>query len=87
MIFRPVSSYPVSFINMFISAGLLYIHLHPEAASGSGWNPPFRAYPAAVWFFFASNVFLVVVPWIPPAPGYQVYEEIPYYVSKLWPND
>jgi hypothetical protein len=66
---------------MFISAGLLYIHSRPEAASG--WNPPFRAYTIAIRFFFVSNVFLVVAPWIPPAPGYQVYERIPYYVSKL----
>jgi len=83
MIFRLVSSYPLSLINAFISAGLLYIHLRPEAVSTQGWNPPFRACTAAVWFFFASNVFLVIVPWVPPAPGYQVYEHIPYYVSKL----
>ena len=72
----------MSLINMFISAGLLYVHLRPEAVPGLGWNPPFRAYTAAVWFFFASNVFLVVVPWVPPAPGYHVFERIPYYVSE-----
>ena len=83
MIFHPVSSYPYTLIDTFISAGLLYIHLRPKVMSGLGWNPPFRAYTPAVWFFFASNVFLVVVPWIPPTPGYQVYEHIPYYVSKL----
>jgi len=83
MILRLVTSYPLSLINAFISAGLLYMHLRPGAVSAQGWNPPFRAYTTAVWFFFASNVFLVVVPWVPPAPGYQVYEGIPYYVSKL----
>jgi len=83
MIPHPVSSYPFSLINMFISAGLLYIHSRPEAMSELGWNPPFRAYTGAVWAFFASNVFLVVVPFIPPAPGYQVFEHIPYYVSEL----
>ena len=82
MIFCPVSSYPISLINMFVSAGLLYIHSRPKAVCMLGWNPPFRAYTAAIWFFFASNVFLVVVPFIPPAPGYQVFEHIPYYVSK-----
>ena len=84
MILHLVSSYPLSLINMFISAGLLYIHLRPEAVPGLGWNPPFRAYTAVVWFFFASNVFLVVVPFVPPAPGYQVFEHIPYYVSELY---
>ena len=83
MISRPVSTYPISLINAFISAGLLYIHSHPKAVSGLGWNPPFRAYTTAVWVFFASNVFLIVVPFIPPAPGYQVYERLPYYVSRL----
>ena len=83
MVFLPVSSYPTSLIDMFVSAGLLYIHSRPKGAPELSWNPPFRAYTAAVWFFFASNVFLVVVPWVPPAPGYQVYEHIPYYVSDL----
>jgi hypothetical protein len=82
MISRLVSSYPLSLINMFVSAGLLYIHLRPKAVSGLGWNPPFRAYTAVVWLFFASNVFLIVVPFVPPAPGYQVFEHIPYYVSE-----
>jgi len=79
-----VSSYPLSLINTFISAGLLCIHLRPEAAPGLGWNPPFRAYTAVVWLFFASNVFLITVPFVPPAPGYQVFEHLPYYVSELY---
>jgi len=83
MISRQVASYPISLINMFISGGLLYIHLHPEHVSVFGWNPPFRAHTAVVWFFFASNVFLVVVPFVPPAPGYKVFEHLPYYVSEL----
>ena len=80
---RPVASYPRSLNNMFTSAGLLYIHSGSKAVSVLGWNPPFRAYTTAIWCFFTSNVFLVVVPWIPPAPGYQVYERLPYYVSEL----
>jgi len=84
MVSRSVTSYPFSLINTFISAGLLYIHLRPKAALGLGWNPPFRAYTAAVWLFFASNVFLITVPFIPPAPGYEVFEHIPYYVSELY---
>ena len=81
---RIVSSYPRSLINVFITAGLLYIHSRPKGVSVLGWDPPFRAYTTAIWVFLASNVFLVVVPWIPPAPGYQVYEHLPYFVSELW---
>ena len=83
MISRSVASYPRSVSNTFISAGLLYVHSRLKAVSVLGWNPPFRAYTTVIWFFFASNVFLVIVPWIPPAPGYQVYEHIPYFVSEL----
>ncbi|KAF9788570.1 amino acid transporter [Thelephora terrestris] len=75
-----LSSYPLSLINTLISAGLLYIHSRPQSDVAQDWNPPFRAYKAAIWFFFASNVFLVVVPFVPPAPGYQVFERIPYYL-------
>lgn len=32
-------------------------------------------------FFFLSNVFLLIVPLIPPSAGYEVYEHLPYYVS------
>jgi len=78
-----LASYPTSLINTFISAGLLYIHLRPKAVLALGWNPPFRAYTAAVWVFFATNVFLIIVPFIPPAPGYEVFEHIPYYLSCL----
>ena len=83
VIFRSVASYPRSLINVAISGGLIYIHSHPKAVSALGWNPPFRAYTAVIWAFLASNVFLAIVPWIPPAPGYQVYERLPYFVSTL----
>jgi len=83
LFFLSLVSYSFSLINVSVSAGLLYIHLRPDAASAMGWNPPFRAYTGAVWFFFASNVFLVVVPFIPPAPGYQVFEHILYYLHCI----
>lgn len=81
MIFPLVSSYPLSLINLFTSAGLLYIHLRPKTTVALDWNPPIRAYTTAIWFFFLANVFLLIVPFVPPAPGYQVFETIPYYVS------
>jgi len=80
MVSRPVASYPLS----DISAGSLYIRSHPKAVLGLGWNPPFRTYTVAVRLFFASNVFLIIVPFIPPAPGYEVFKRIPYCVSELY---
>lgn len=33
-----------------------------------------------VIFFFLSNVYLTVAPYIPPDEGESVYEELPYYL-------
>ncbi|KAH0834942.1 amino acid permease-domain-containing protein [Lanmaoa asiatica] len=71
------SSYPFALFNLLISGGLLL--LYTDAFKSYNWNPPFRAYKFAVVFFFLSNVFLVVVPMVPPSPGYEPYEHIPYY--------
>lgn len=78
-----LSSYQLSITNVLISAGLLYIRSYPESTIALGWNPPFRASASMVWLFFASNVFLVVAPLFPPAPGYQVFEHIPYYLHCI----
>ena len=75
---------------MFISGGLLYIHLPdswlPKTLQALhmsyNWHPPFRAWSPVVLFFFVSNVFLVAVPLIPPARGYRVYDHLPYWVSS-----
>ncbi|KAG6329931.1 hypothetical protein ID866_9160, partial [Astraeus odoratus] len=71
------TSYPISLFNLLVSGGLLL--LYTRAYKLYNWDPPFRAPRYAVVFFFLSNVFLVVVPVIPPAPGYEVYRDLPYY--------
>ena len=84
-----MSSYPLALINMFISGGLLFIHLPGVCLSkrlqalraSYDWRPPFRAWTPVVLFFFISNVFLVTVPLIPPSRGYKVYVHLPYWVS------
>ncbi|TBU31353.1 APC amino acid permease [Dichomitus squalens] len=86
-----LSSYPLALINMFISGGLLFIHL-PDAwltkplqalRASYDWHPPFRAWTPVVFFFFVSNVFLVAVPLIPPARSYKVYDHLPYWLHVL----
>ncbi|KAF7797669.1 hypothetical protein EIP86_008869 [Pleurotus ostreatoroseus] len=83
------SSYPLSLINMFVSGGLLLLHLPPHAPLHRlaemlkityKWHPPFRAYTSAIAFFFISNVFLAFAPLIPPAHGFKVYERLPYWL-------
>ena len=86
-----VSSYPAALINAFVSGGLFFIRLPDtwlpkklQALRASyQWSPPFRAWTPVVVFFFLSNVFLVGVPLVPPSKGYQVYEHLPYWVSRL----
>lgn len=55
--------------------------LYTDAFKSYNWDPPFRAYKFAVVFFFLSNIFLAVVPMVPPSAGYEPYEHLPYYVS------
>jgi hypothetical protein len=71
-----VVSYPLAVINAAISAGLIYVYMFRS----SDWNPPFRAPLLVTVFFLLSNVFLSVAPLVPPLPGHQVYESLPYYV-------
>ncbi|KAF8548809.1 amino acid transporter [Imleria badia] len=70
-------SYPLALFNLVISGGLLL--LYTDAFKSYNWDPPFRAYKFVVVFFFLSNVFLVVVPMIPPSAGHEPYQHLPYY--------
>ncbi|KIJ63769.1 hypothetical protein HYDPIDRAFT_175819 [Hydnomerulius pinastri MD-312] len=71
------SSYPLALFNLLISGGLLLLYTRPFKSYN--WDPPFRAYKYAVIFFFLSNVFLAVVPMVPPSAGSEPYEHLPYY--------
>ncbi|KAI0371226.1 amino acid transporter [Pilatotrama ljubarskyi] len=86
-----VSSYPLALINMFVSGGLVFIHL-PDAwlpvrlralRSSYDWHPPFKAWKIVTLFFFLSNIFLVAVPLVPPARGFRVYDALPYWLHVL----
>ena len=35
-------------------------------------------------FFLIANVFLVVAPLVPPAPGHSPFEHLPYFVSVIF---
>ncbi|KAJ6476892.1 APC amino acid permease [Mycena sanguinolenta] len=75
------SSYSLALINTLVSFGLLL--LHTPAYKAFGWAPPFRAPRAVTVLFFLSNVFLVAVPLVPPAPGHRVYDALPYYLHAV----
>ena len=77
-----VISYPLSIINVFVSAGLIHLYLNPFSAhrNPQKWTPPFRATLPIVIFFFLSSVYLVVAPFVPPSAEQNVYESLPYYL-------
>jgi hypothetical protein len=51
--------------------------LHKEQYN---WNPPMRATLPVTIFFFLSNVYLVIAPFVPPSDDNSVYETLPYYL-------
>ncbi|KAJ7041473.1 APC amino acid permease [Mycena alexandri] len=75
------SSYSLALINTLVSFGLLLLYM--PAYRAFGWAPPFRAPRTVTLLFFLSNVFLVVVPLVPPTPGRRVYDALPYYLHAV----
>ncbi|KAH8661559.1 amino acid/polyamine transporter I [Tricladium varicosporioides] len=77
-----VISYPLSVINVFVSAGLIHLYLNPFSIhrSPQTWNPPVRATLPVVAFFLLSNIYLVIAPFVPPSEGQNVYDSLPYYL-------
>ena len=71
-----VVSYAMTVVNALISFGLLLLYLPPYRIWD--WNPPFRAPKTVISVYFLSNLFLVVVPFFPPAS--RTYEKLPYWV-------
>ncbi|KAL4913216.1 amino acid/polyamine transporter I [Aspergillus aurantiobrunneus] len=72
-------SYPLAIVNVFVSAGLVYIYLTKDK-NFPNWSPGIRATLPVTAFFCLSNLYLVVAPYIPPTDGQSVYEELPYYL-------
>lgn len=75
---KSLISYPLSIVNVFVSAGLIYIYLFPHRHPT--WAPGIRATLPVAVFFFLSNLYLTIAPYVPPDAGESVYEDIPYYL-------
>ncbi|KAL4796726.1 amino acid/polyamine transporter I [Aspergillus venezuelensis] len=76
-------SYPLALVNVFVSAGLIYIYILPpstRALKFPSWSPSIRATLPVTAFFCLSNIYLVIAPYIPPSAGQSVYEQLPYYL-------
>ena len=77
--FCPVTSYALTVVYTLVSFGLFLLYM-PSYRIWD-WNPPFRAPKLIVSVYFLSNLFLVVVPFFPPAS--RTYEKLPYWVCYL----
>jgi hypothetical protein len=71
-------SYPLSIINVFVSGGLIYIYLN--RSKFPSYSPAIRATLPVTFFFFLSNIYLTIAPYIPPDAGESVYKTLPYYL-------
>lgn len=75
---RSLISYPLSIVNVFVSGGLIYIYLNRSRFPS--WSPGIKATLPVTIFFFLSNVYLAIAPYIPPDAGESVYKDLPYYL-------
>lgn len=75
-------SYPLAVINTAVAGGLIYLYIKPHSVNRTPqtWAPPFKATLPVAVFFFASNVYLVIAPFIAPDEGQNVYESLPYWL-------
>ncbi|KAJ7624850.1 APC amino acid permease [Roridomyces roridus] len=74
------SSYSLALINTLVSVGLLLLYTPLPAFKSLNWAPPYRAPKFIIVLFMLSNVFLLVVPLVPPKEGRRVYERLPYWL-------
>jgi len=73
--------YAIAVVNTVVSFGLLLLHTHLYREWD--WNPPFQAPKSITLIFFLSNVFLLIVPLMPPTSGSKSYVYLPYWSHVL----
>lgn len=71
-------TYPGAWINTFVSAGLIYLHLQKR----ENWASPFRSWLPVIVLYMLSNMFLAIVPFIPPTGNWDA-DGYPYYVFPI----
>ncbi|KAH8758912.1 amino acid permease-domain-containing protein [Diaporthe sp. PMI_573] len=70
-----IGGYPVSVISVAVSLGLLHLH----NSRSEGWTTPCRAPRIAILVSAASNILLLVLPWVPPVGGMGEDDQFPYF--------
>ena len=71
-------TYPGAWINSFVAGGLIYLHYTPHEK----WTSPWHTYLPIIVLFLLSNVFLALVPFIPPT-GPADPNGYPYFIFPV----
>lgn len=71
-------TYPGSWINGFVGAGLIYL----QWKKSENWTSPWHTYLPISIVWLLSNIFLVLVPFIPPE-GSWTADGYPYFVFPV----
>lgn len=72
------TAYPGVWINGFVAAGLIYL----QFKKSENWSSPWHTYLPVTLLFLAMNVFLAIVPFIPPTGSWDA-EGYPYYIFPV----
>ncbi|KNG45204.1 high-affinity methionine permease [Stemphylium lycopersici] len=71
-------TYPGAWINGFVTAGLIYLHYNKRER----WESPWHTYLPIALLYLAANIFLALVPFIPPDGDWNA-DGYPYYVFPV----
>ncbi|KAF3160354.1 hypothetical protein TWF225_003519 [Orbilia oligospora] len=71
-------TYPGAWINGFVVAGLIYI----QFKKSENWTSPWHTYLPISILYLLANIFLAIVPFIPPTGGSN-QDGYPYYVFPI----
>ncbi|KAF9783052.1 hypothetical protein IL306_010594 [Fusarium sp. DS 682] len=71
-------TYPGSWINGFVTAGLIYLHYKKS----ENWTSPWHTYLPISIIYLLANIFLALVPFIPPDGDWNA-DGYPYYVFPV----
>ena len=71
-------TYPGTWINAFVAGGLIWLQHKPAEK----WSSPFRTFLPVTVVYLLSNVFLAIVPFIPPDGSFDS-TSYPYYVFPI----
>lgn len=72
-------TYPGAWINGFVAAGLLYLRF----TASEGWTSPFKSWIPVIVLYLLANIFLAIVPFIPPEGGDLSPDGYPFYVFPV----